>query len=180
MIRTARLVLPALFTLTVVITPTPAWAATCGLSGSTLSLFASLGQTIEVKRDGSNLVVTGATCTGATPTVTTVDLVSMSGGGTAVVDLSGGAFAPGLTAEGTGESEIELGGDSSVTLVIRGGSGRDEFSRISCAVDLNFDGDVELTAFGPSLTLDGGPGDDILSDLGGDFCTARGSLVGGE
>ena len=61
--------------------------------------------------------------------------------------MSGGAFAPGLTVESTGLSEIEITtslGDTSDLLIVRGTPGDDTIRVGQTGVGLNADDDLDV------------------------------------
>ena len=180
--RIAAVVLPAVVGLSVVCLPGTAWAGSCALNAGVLNVTVADAEAVMLVRSGSNIVVSaGASgaCTGS-PTVTNVSDIVSSGGGTLIIDLAGGAFAPGLGAE-TDVPEIEFYNSAGTTMVFRGGPGRDELLRVDCALDLNFDGDSDLSAFGDMVVLDGGDGDDFVMDIAGpSSCTAPTSVAGGD
>ncbi|HET9724710.1 MAG TPA: calcium-binding protein [Actinomycetota bacterium] len=71
------------------------------------------GDDVTIERSGDDIVVNGATCTGATVTTTDTIWILESGPGgedlaSLTIDMSGGPFAPGKTDEGDGSSEIEF------------------------------------------------------------------------
>lgn len=92
------------------------------------------------------------------------------GSQTLIVDLSGGAFAPGFADEGDGSSEIEItvdlraGGD---TVAIEGGDGAEQIALSVAGVNLGAaesSPDTDLTLRGvESLSVAGGGGDDRIS-----------------
>ncbi len=97
-------------------------------------------------RFGESPVACGAATTENTDTIT----VGGAAGSveTLVVDQSGGAFAPGATAETTGTSEIEISvllGDASDLVVVHGTSGADSISIGLAGIALNADGDGDIT-----------------------------------
>jgi Ca2+-binding RTX toxin-like protein len=117
---------------------------------------------------------TPSACDGATTANTdTITVVGASGAAqTLVVDQSGGAFAPGATAEGSGTSEIELGvnlGDAADQVVVIGTAGDDVLAMGAKGLALNGDTDVDVT-FSPlpsSIELVGGGGTNVLTARGG-------------
>ena len=97
-------------------------------------------------RFGESPVACGAATTANTDTIT----VGGAAGSveTLVVDQSGGAFAPGATAETTGTSEIEISvllGDASDLVIVHGTSGADSISIGLAGIALNADGDGDIT-----------------------------------
>jgi Ca2+-binding RTX toxin-like protein len=91
------------------------------------------------------------------------------------IDLAGGPFAPGATAEADGSSEIEIEVDfvndqpSYSSLFIWGTGSRDSFVASEQGIDITggLDADVFLSGRGPALTLIGSGGGDTLSARGG-------------
>jgi Ca2+-binding RTX toxin-like protein len=114
----------------------------------------------------------GAATTANTDTITVVGAAGTTESIT--IDQTGGAFAPGATAEtGTGAvSEIELAvnlGDATDGVKITGTSGDDTISAGANGVALNGDTDVDLTFGAVPLTLEltGEGGVNTLSARGG-------------
>ena len=140
------------------------------------------GDAITVARSGSQIEVNGAACSLGliVATVTTTDTVSFVGVATGneslTLDLSGGPFAPGATVEGGGISEIEFSGidlgDGTDSLAITGSSGPDTIAFSAAGIDLNGDGDVDVTFAGggssaiEAFTMNAAGGDDAGSATG--------------
>ncbi len=119
----------------------PAHAAiSCSLSAGTLRIGGWTGSALTIKRSGSNFsfVSSGGDSSSCGGTMTNVNTVDVDRSHNlafehVIIDLAGGKFEPGLTAEGSGISEIEfqvdLGGCSCLPsedkLEFRGGSGDD-------------------------------------------------------
>jgi ELWxxDGT repeat protein len=153
-----------------------ALASGCGLVGSTLRISLVDGGSVTVGRLGTSFNVTGngigdPTCGGAT--VNNVDSVEIAGSDQAdslTINLAGGQFAPGLTPEATGVSEIEFTidlGDGSDTLIVQGGTAVDKlvFGTTGANVTGDSDADLTLTAI-EAVTLLGADGNDTLSGGG--------------
>jgi Ca2+-binding RTX toxin-like protein len=148
---------------------------------------------VGVVRSGDGIVVTvnGApiTCQGTASTVRNTDTIALgdnSGDPNAfTIDLSGGAFAPGATAELGSNDEIELtvflSGPKLETLRLRGGPGADGMrlgrsAGVGGGVNLNAGSesgaaigtDVDLQFGGVDVvSVEGGLGDDTLDAGGG-------------
>ena len=149
----------------------------CSTSGSTLTVDISSDETVTIKRSAGNFDVSGrglvdTTCGGAT--VNNIDSVTVTGtdgSETLILDLSGGTFAPGATAESTGLSEIEFDvdlGDGTDELSILGSSGVDKITFGSTAVKLNGDADQDMSRSSIEiLGANGNVGADVLSGAGG-------------
>jgi hypothetical protein len=114
-------------------------------------------------------------CKGGRPTVANTDRVEITaeGEGSAWIELEGGPFAPGATAEPDGFSEIEFKIRGNGFVDFEGGPGRDHFrfmdSGRESGANLNADQDNDLdliTPAKPSLFLvvvvEGGPGADLI------------------
>ena len=170
---------------TVLASPAAA-AVTCTFDAGTGVMTVSLetGDSARIVRSGDAITVVNVTCDG--PTVSNTDRIVVTGTGTpteVAIDLSGGAFAPGLTTEpDAADSEIELQVTlpAGTTLRIVGSSSRDHVVVGGSGINLNADEaapDVDVTIAGtPSIVVEGGDGDDVLSAAGG---TAEGSPVSG-
>jgi Ca2+-binding RTX toxin-like protein len=155
---------------------------TCVFAAGTATITFGPGDAITVGRSGSQIEVNGAAC-GIGPLVaevTTTDTITFAGVATGnetlTIDLSGGPFAPGLTVEGSGTSEIEFSGivlgDGNDSLSIVGSSGPDSIAFSAGGIDLNGDGDVDVT-FGvgglgtiEAFTMNAAGGDDVGSATG--------------
>ena len=156
---------------------------TCVKSGSTLNITMLTGGTVTITRSGANFNVTGQditdpTCGGAT--VNNIDLINLVGSGladTANFDFSNGLFEPGLTAEGTGTSEIEINMDmngATDTITITGTSGDDSIY-VGDNEEINYNAaesvdDVDFIDLqeAENLTMTGGDGSDTLWNDGGE------------
>lgn len=185
-VRRARaLVVAGAISLGLLVPASPATAVVaCAYNPATwtaIVTFAS-GDSITIARSGDQILVNGAAC-GIAPlvaTVTNTDTVSVAGvamgNESLTIDLSGGALSPGVTAESTGTSEIELPavdlGDGADSLAIVGSSGADVMAFSAGGIDLNGDGDPDVTFAGggaaaiESYTVDGGAGNDAVSGTG--------------
>jgi Ca2+-binding RTX toxin-like protein len=148
----------------------PTGVVTVTLAASETALISRLG-------DGT-ITLDAVACDVAT--VTNTDTVLVSGAGPAdevTIDLSGGPFAPGLTAETDGgTSEIEFiadlgGGSPPGKLHVTAGTGPDRITVGSGGINLNADEAVaDSDVAVPSsvfIDVDGGSGDDVLSVAGG-------------
>jgi Ca2+-binding RTX toxin-like protein len=146
---------------------------TCSRVGSTLSVAVPNGASATIGRSGSDLSVTGPgiadpTCGGAT--VSNIDSIAVTGDGGAqalTVDLSGGPLGPGATAEPSGKSEIEITagfGAGTDSFTLQGGTGDDTFRIGTAGINLNGDGDNDISLAGVErFTVNGGPGDDVFT-----------------
>jgi Ca2+-binding RTX toxin-like protein len=174
-----------------VLTPTPAAAGGCTFNSGTATVSVSLGTgtaTISVGAGGA-IVLDGASC--GTATVDNTDTVDVTGspGSRFSIDLSGGAFAPGASGEGSGQAEIEFSADlgGTGTLEIRGGSGADRVAAGTDGVNINAgerDDDVDVTLQGvAAIEINGGDGKDVLTADGeqgtGSISTTKATIGGG-
>jgi Ca2+-binding RTX toxin-like protein len=169
--------------------PSPARAASCTFDSSTATVSVSVGsETTTLSVSSGNLLADGSQC--GTATVTNTDTIDVSAtGGTLVIDLSGGPFAPGQKAEASGQSEIEFTGNlGSGILRIDGSPGADTIAAGTDGVNLNAeenadDVDVTLTTVA-SMVVNGGSGNDRLTWDGregtGSISTISGSFDGGD
>ena len=149
----------------------------CTRTGSTMTITLAPAGQATIARSGDNFSVTAAdisdpTCSGATVNnIDTINVNGSTGAETAVIDLSGGTFSPGATAEGTGTSEIEFNADlgsGSDTVVVQGGS-TDEFLDVTgSGVKLNNDTDTDvLNTNVEALSVKGGAGNDTIKGAPG-------------
>jgi Ca2+-binding RTX toxin-like protein len=121
-------------------------------------------------------------CAGGSPTVLDTDRIQIThtGRSAATVDLAGGPFAPGATAEPQGSPEIEIEYLGRTFLHIRGTPGTDRLSFAAGGVDLNCDDDADVTGGFSTILLEGLGGDDLLSPAPGyTTAAARRVLLGG-
>lgn len=139
-----------------------------------------------VRRSGDSIRISEFTggrvvpCDGGVPTVTNTDLVKVATKGTLAsidVELQGGSFAPGATAEVDGSSEIEFTVSGAGSVTVEGTSGADHLRYLTAdglsGVDLNpgaDDRDVDVSIEGngiaPPVFLETGPGPDTIDVVG--------------
>lgn len=153
--------------------------ATCTFDAGTATVQVTLaaGAAATISRVGDAIAVDTTPCD--TATVANTDTVEVTGSGIGqeddlTIDLSGGAFAPGLSPETDGgDPEIEFAVDlpGGGVLRIAAGSGDDALTLGSSGANLNAAeavGDADVTLTGPAAwELRGGDGDDVLSLVGG-------------
>jgi Ca2+-binding RTX toxin-like protein len=155
--------------------PPPGGACTYNAASKTATAsLSSAGATLTVVGGEIRFGATPIACAGATTTNT--DTIKVVGGAgsteTLIVDQSGGAFAPGATAETTGLSEIELEinlGDASDQVTVVGSAANDVLAMGAKGLAMNSDSDVDAT-FTPlpsSIELQGGGGKNVLTARGG-------------
>src|SRR5688572_19608735 len=166
-------VLTAVFVLAFQFFTFPATAATCLFVPPTVTVDVGGGETATIGRTGDDITLDGAACGGAT--VANTDTIAITTTGVpieAVIDLTGGPLAPGLTPEADG-SEIEITINlptGTPTLRILGSSGVDRIVAGASGINLNSDettADADVTITGtPVVVIDGRDGDDVIS-LGG-------------
>lgn len=140
------------------------------------------GESATIVRAGAAIALDGVPC--GTATVTTTDTIVVTATGIPVqvsVDLSGGPFEPGATAESDASSEIEFTLDLAAgtpVLRIAGSTGSDHLVVGTGGINLNADeanGDADVLITGnPAIVLFGGDGDDDLSVGGGNGTGAAG------
>jgi Ca2+-binding RTX toxin-like protein len=180
-------VLTAILVLAFQLFALPATAATCLFVPPAVTIDVGAGETATIGRTGADITLNGAACGGGT--VANTDTITVTATGVPaeiVIDLTGGPFAPGLSPEADG-SEIEVTINlptGTPTLRILGSTGVDRLVAGAGGINLNSDettADVDVTITGaPTLVMDGGDGDDILSLAGGAGTGAgrQGSLLG--
>ena len=159
--------------------PPPPPAGACAYDSASRAVSAQIpaGAAAVLKVVGGEIwfgAPTAAAC-GAATTANTDGITLTGGSGTLeqlTIDLSGGAFAPGFTAETTGSSEIEITtvlGEAGDAITILGSAGDDAISIGTSGAALNADGDVDLT-FSPApaeIEVRGLGGVNVLSGRGG-------------
>jgi FG-GAP repeat protein/hemolysin type calcium-binding protein len=144
--------------------------AGCTRNGSTLSIEVAAGTT-TIGRSGVSITVNGVPCADATvDNIDTINVVGTTDSELLQLDLTGGQFAPGLTPEGSGASEIELAidlGGGNDTLLVQYGALGDRARLGSAGINLNLDDDSDVTLVGiEGVTVNGGAGDDTISGAG--------------
>jgi Ca2+-binding RTX toxin-like protein len=170
-------------------TPPPPPATGCTYDAAKRAVTASL----EANGQATLVVAGGEIHFGAVPsacgaaTTANTDSIAVTGAGgsveTVTIDESGGAFAPGATAE-AGSSEIEIAvnlGDAADEVTVLGTPGDDTIFVGQNGVALNADGDVDVT-FAPlpaGLEIRGGGGRNSINGQGSQGAGARfqGKLV---
>jgi Ca2+-binding RTX toxin-like protein len=173
--------------LLVVVGAVPVLAASpCSFDDSTgrIDVVIAGTDTAVLSRSGDAILLDGAPC--GTASVSNTDLVMFgndpdgTGGPNVTIDLSGGPFAPGLTTEADGSSEIEIWneittGQGAGTLRIVGSAGSDHVEMIAGYSEGQFghwfdvdvgagvddDGDISMELF-HRLEFDLGGGDDVV------------------
>jgi hypothetical protein len=169
--RLVPVVLTSLAALALFLAP-PAAAATCAFAGSTMTVTYAANDTVTLAVSGTAITMNGAACGAATTLNTNLITTAgtVTGNETLVISLTGGPFAPGLTVETTGTSEIELRADLGAlndVVVIVGTAGADSFDLGTVGINLNGDDDADLTIVTvESVVVQAGSGDDQVSALG--------------
>ncbi|MCI0633662.1 MAG: hypothetical protein L0206_07085 [Actinobacteria bacterium] len=147
------------------------------------------GETAVIAVANGAITLNGTACDAATVSTTGSITVNATGTPTQVdIDLGGGEFAPGLSPEGDGTSEIEFTmnlPNGSPILRVLGGANADNLVYGTAGINLNgaestADADVAISGT-PRVVLDGNEGDDALSVAGGagTGAAASGTLNGG-
>jgi Ca2+-binding RTX toxin-like protein len=139
-------------------------AATCSLDPATATLTVEVdgSASLSAVKSTGTIRLDGASCDGAT--LTTVDTILVNGGAQADTLALNGRFAPGLTPEVDGSSEIEiaiaLGGDEDtvVAFPIRG-----RLFMTGGGIDFDHDGDEDIHFGGTEiLSIQGSAADDLV------------------
>lgn len=162
--------------------PPPPPAGSCAYDAATGAVTAQM----EAGSTGTLRVVGGAIHFGdggacGAATTANADTITIVGGAGSqehvTIDQTGGAFAPGATAE-SNTPEIEIAvelGDATDTIAILGTSGGDAIAAGVNGVALNADGDVDVT-FAPqpaTLEIRGGGGTNAITGQGGSGAGGR-------
>ena len=141
---------------------------------ATANVAAGTGAELVVVGGGIHFGAPAVSCGAAT--VTNTDSIVVSGvvGSTesVTIDLSGGPFGPGATAEATGASELEISlllGDASDLVTVSGSAGADRIVVGAAGIAFTTDGDADVTMspLPAVLRVLGLGGADILSGRGG-------------
>ena len=162
-------------------------AVTCGFAAgaATVSMSAAGDSASIAVGTGANAgrIMVGVTACGAATTTTTDTIVvnGTTGAENVTVDLSGGQFAPGVSAEGSGLAEIEFVVDLSTGVLDRvtvtGSGSADDVALGLSGLNLNADDDVDVSIANAELgTLTGSDGADVLSGAG-DGVTGAATLL---
>jgi Ca2+-binding RTX toxin-like protein len=176
LLRIGKLALGAALVSAVLSAPANA-AVTCGFAAGTATVsMSAAGDSASIAvGTGANAgrIMVGATACGAATTALTDTIVvnGNTGAENVTIDLSGGQFAPGLTPEGTGTSEIEFVVDLSTGVLDRvtfTGSGGDDTIVVGVSgANLDDDDDFDVSLAGVELgTANASAGDDIVSGAG--------------
>ncbi|HEV2951114.1 MAG TPA: calcium-binding protein, partial [Actinomycetota bacterium] len=161
------------------LSPIPARAAaTCASVGVAVNITLASNDTVTISRTEAGTFsvlgtgLTATSCGGATVlNRDTVNITGTGGNESVTIDLSGGAFEPGVVDEPGTSDEIEfavdLGAGSGDSLTISGSPQSDLMTMGGSGVNLNDADDIDLTTIGiKARTLSGLGGDDVLSAAG--------------
>jgi hypothetical protein len=167
--RRRPLALGAVLAATLVV-PASAEAATCASGGGAMTVTLNANETATVSTSATTLTLNNVPCAGGATLLNTntVAITGNTGNETAVIDLSNGAFGPGLAVEATGLPEIEinvaLGLGSGDRLTVAGSALPDHLVIGAAGVNLNGDDDADVTPLQvETYTASGADGDDVLS-----------------
>jgi len=144
-------------------------ASTCSFDAATatVSVRGGTAELLAVKASGQ-IRLNGSACGAAT--VTNTDTIIVTGTANPNTVTLTGSFAPGLTPEGDGASEIEIAFDLGADvdrLTVYLGAGRDRFTLAAGGLDVGNDLDVDVTVGGVEyLFIDGGAGNDVIDAAG--------------
>jgi Ca2+-binding RTX toxin-like protein len=168
--------------------PPPPPTGACSFNAATKTVTAGVGTgaaaTLAVVGSEIRFGTAPAAC-GAATTANT-DLIRINGATgsveTLTVDQSGGALAPGASAESNVIAEIELEinlGDAEDEIVVKGTASADALAIGTKGVSFNNDSDVDITITPTpsSIELVGGGGSDVLTGRGG---YGSGQVFGGS
>ena len=158
---------------------------TCDFSNHTLAVSATDAFT-RLSRDGNAIAVDDGihppiSCTGGNANVNNTDLVTVthSGQNSNMIDLKGGLFEPGLATEPSGLSEIEIQYLVRSYVDIRATASADHLGLGAGGVDLNGDGDVDVTGDFSTILLEGQGGDDVVGPIAGYAGTSGRRILNG-
>ncbi len=175
----ARAFALAFVVLVACLTAPAAVAATCGFDAGTATVTVQVGdgESSLLARSGDAITLDGSPCDTATVSNTDAIVVNATGTPASIsIDLGGGDFAPGLSAESDGgSSEIEFTINlpaGTPTLGVIGGEGDDTVVVEAGGINLNAaepveDADVLINGQA-AIVLEGNGGSDLLSGGEGD------------
>lgn len=172
-----RVIVPAavLAVLAVVLVQRANAAPACVFDAPSATVTVTLGpnESTTVSRQLDTIAVDGVPCGATVMDTDTITATGSGAGNQLTIDLGGGAFAPGKTAESDGaDSEIEWSVDLGQNGIVRvlGGAGVDTIAVGGGGINLNgaeASGDIDVVlANAPVVSLEGGSGDDQLSAAG--------------
>ena len=146
----------------------------CHRAGSMLAVFADL-EDVTFTRPGGDAInvaatsITDPTCSGSTVLNTdTIDVDGATGTESVTIDISGGAYAPGMTDEPGTTDEIEWSIDPIGELAIEGSAVADTIRLGSSGINLSNDGDADVVPATPIalVTVNAGAGNDVVTGVG--------------
>jgi Ca2+-binding RTX toxin-like protein len=146
-------------------------AVSCSYSGSDKLLTISAADAFAgITRSGTAIEVDDGfrqvSCGGGMPNVHNTDRVQVSHTGRSGdrIDLAGGPFAPGATSGPGATDEIKFAYTGPTTIDIHGSGGPDQLTLGPAnGINLNGDGDVDVTGPFTMVVLEGAAGDDVLA-----------------
>lgn len=157
-------------------------AATCVFDAGTATVTVTVdgvkASLLAVKASGQ-IRLDGVPCGGAT--VSNIDTIQVNGGGLDDRVSLAGSFVPGLTAEATGSSEIEIAfalGAGTDQVTVNLGNGNNRLTFTSGGIDVGNDLDEDITTTGiESVRVDGGGGNDVIDASAYTGTPYRGNLI---
>ena len=152
-----------------------AWAGTAAAQVPSVCAFDAATATVTVTAKGAAADLRAVKTTGqirldgvqcGTATVNNTDTIHIVGTTRSNTAMLTGVFAPGLTPEADGSSEIEIdidmGGDVDGLLVFLG-AGHNKLVMTATGIDVDLDGDEDIyTAPVDTIVIDGGGGNDVI------------------
>ena len=156
--------------------PPPGTQCTYNSTTKTVTANVAAGTAAELVVAGGEIRFGATPVSCGTATVTNTDSIVVNGVGASVehvtIDLAGGLFAPGATAESTGTSEIELSlllGGASDLVTVRGSSAADRVAIGTSGIAFTTDGDADATMspLPASIEVLGLGGADVITGRGG-------------
>lgn len=150
-----RRMLVVLASIPVVIAPmvtvTAQAASSCAWhpASATLEVSSNLGTADRLVVSGTDILLNGVSCDQSATTVSvdtiTLTVLPVPEPAPFILDLGGGGFEPGATAEGSGTSEIEFVVDGVARFLIDGNAASDVITLGANGLNLNADDDIDLT-----------------------------------
>jgi Ca2+-binding RTX toxin-like protein len=148
-------------------------AVSCHYSnGQNLLTIDAPGAFAGITRAGDAIVVgdgsVNVSCSGSTPIVSSTDRVQVNQSASNRISLSGGPFAPAVSADPDGSPEVKFAYTSPGSMDVFGSASPDRLTLGPAAgINLNGDADVDVTGPFTRIVLEGVRGNDLIAPQAG-------------